>query len=88
MTNDWQNPRNGEPRCDFDTWTVTTRTRLWLKETGATELARHSGFTFYEHPTKGDNAPVLAIRTEGTMTDRVLNTQDFDVPTGNPKEAW
>lgn len=76
------------PTCDFDTWTPTTKTRAWLKESNATVLDSSWGFTFYEHPTKGDNAPVLAIRSIGPMTDIVMNTQDFDVPTCDPLDRW
>lgn len=63
------------------TWTDSGRIRGWLREQLATEVGRHSGFIFYEHPIYGDEAPVLAV-TEDSDPDLgdVWNTQDFDVP--------
>ncbi len=42
----------------------------------ATELARLFGFTFFEHPTKGDEHPILARSKSG----QVFNTLDHELP--------
>lgn len=72
---------------DFDNWTDTRKTRNWLHEKGATELARKYGFVFYEHPIYGDEAPILAIKDGSGPASAVWNTQDFDLPVRNPMEV-
>lgn len=42
-----------------------------------TVLGYHTEWSFLEHPTLGDEHPLLAIR-QGD--DRVYNTGDFDLP--------
>lgn len=73
---------------DFDTWTATAVARNWLHANNATELLRRWGFVFYEHPLRGDEAPVLAVRDSGGPASKVWNTQDFDLPTSNPMKEW
>ena len=41
-----------------------------------TQIGQAFGWTFYEHPIKGDEAPLLAYRTGY----RVWDTQDYDIP--------
>ncbi len=55
-----------------------TATKLDHSEvTKHAELARRLGWAFYEHPTKGNEHPLLAVR----KGDRIVyNTNDFDVP--------
>lgn len=76
------------PTCDFDTWTKTGKTAEWLTREGATLLKSAWGFDFWEHPTRGDEAPVLATEHSSHTGAPVWNTQDFDLPTHNPREAW
>lgn len=45
-------------------------------ETLITVIGVAFGWTFYEHPTRGDDAPLLAHRPGYT----VWNTHDYDIP--------
>ena len=40
-----------------------------------TELARFGGFKLYEHPTRGDEAPVYMVTPSG----RLINTGFYDL---------
>jgi len=75
------------PTCDFDCWTATKKDRQWLADKSATLLSTAYGFAFYENPITGDETPVLAVQL-GMGNSPVWNTQDFDLPTHDPKEAW
>lgn len=77
-----------EITCNFDCWTLTSKTRNWLHTTGAYELHREYGFIFYEHPFKGQDAPILAVLDGAGPAGTVYNTQDFDLPTSDPLEKW
>jgi hypothetical protein len=58
-------------------WTETTIRPAQLGE----PLARAFGWTFYEHPTEGDEAPILAVRSYRMETGGpVWNTGDYDIP--------
>lgn len=74
--------------CDFRYWTPTGKARNWLHENKATELRREYGFIFYEHPFKGQDAPILAIRDGSGPAGTVWNTLDFDLPTSDPMRQW
>jgi len=80
--------RGHETMTDFDSWTKTGKARNWLHENNATLLLDRWGFLFYENPLTGDESPVLAVRSGGSPASAVWNTQDFDLPTSNPLEAW
>lgn len=60
------------------TWTAT---QIDPAKLGA-PLARAFGWTFYEHPTEGDEHPVLAVSLDhGTAKGpTVWNTGDHDIP--------
>lgn len=62
-----------------DHWTATTIPALSLR--GA-PLASAFGWTFWEHPTEGDEHPVLAVSLDrmGDNGPIVWNTHDMDVP--------
>lgn len=47
-----------------------------------TPLARAFGWTFYEHPTEGDEHPILAVSMDvmGKFGPMVYNTGDYDIP--------
>lgn len=77
-----------EPTCDFDCWTPSGKTARWLALNNATKLKTAWGWNFYEHPILGGDAPVLAIRAADGERGTVFNTQDFDLPTSDPKEPW
>lgn len=53
-------------------WTLTG----FKREKLSTEVGKAFGWTFFEHPTKGDEAPLLAYR-DG---HGVWNTYDYDIP--------
>ena len=74
--------------CDFDSWTETGKTVNWLVANNATRLKTAWGFHFYENPLRGDEAPVLAVKAAMKPAGTVWNTQDFDLPTNDPMEAW
>jgi len=59
-------------------WTETSINPHRLGE----PLGRAFGWTFYEHPTKGDEAPILAATLDriGPQGPIVYNTHDFDMP--------
>lgn len=89
LTNVYQmEVRVSERMCDFDFWEMTTRARGWLAHNNATPLGHAYGFVFYEHPLRGDEAPVLAVRNGSGPAGAVWNTQDFDLPLRDPKEPW
>ena len=73
---------------DFDSWTETGKTVNWLVERNATRLLSCWGFHFYENPITGDESPVLAVEVVMKPAGKVWNTQDFDLPTHNPKEEF
>jgi hypothetical protein len=62
-----------------DHWTETSLT--WNDLRGE-PLAKAFGWTFWEHPTKGDEHPVLAASLDriGDHGPVVYDTHDFDVP--------
>lgn len=45
-------------------------------------LANGAGWTFFEHPTEGDEHPVLAVSLDfiSNKGPLIFNTHDFDVP--------
>lgn len=59
-------------------WTETDLDVFTLGE----PIARAFGISFYEHPTKGDEVPILAATLDriGPKGPIVWNTHDFDVP--------
>lgn len=73
------------PICAFDCWTKTNKTHDWLRANNATLLREEYGCWFYEHPFKGDEAPILAVY-KGHDPATVYNTQDFDLPVTDPTQ--
>jgi len=53
---------------------VATATQTFLAK-NPTELARFGGFKLYEHPTRGDTAPVYMITPSGQL----INTGFYDL---------
>lgn len=66
-------------RAVMNTWEETDIKALDLR---GEPLARAAGWTFWEHPTLGDEHPVLAVTLDniGDNGPIVYNTLDFDVP--------
>ena len=57
---------------------LTDNARRFL-DAGAYKLASIAGVHFYEHPTRGDNAPVFAITRDGRLIDTgCYDLGDFD----------
>ena len=73
---------------DFDAWTETGKACNWLHENKATRLSQAWGFSFYENPLRGQDAPILAVTAEERPAGTVWNTQDFDLPTEDPRKEW
>ena len=61
-------------------WTPHEKLKVWLYEEKATLLKSYKGWDFWEHPIYGDEAPVLATRSDAGYDAAVWNTQDFDLP--------
>lgn len=80
--------RTDNPTCDFDCWTIADVTPHWLMMEKATRLKTEWGFHFYEDPRHGDEGPVLAIDAASGLRSPVWNTQDFDLPTCDPRAHW
>lgn len=59
-----------------------TETDIRWDTLGPEPLARGFGWSFFEHPTLGDEHPVLAVTLDriGEHGPIVYNTHDFDVP--------
>ena len=47
--------------------TVTVYNVPKTKTFQATVLGRHNGQTFVEHPTMGDESPILMVKEDGTL---------------------
>ncbi len=62
-----------------DTWILSTGFNpATLRRDGATVLATYRGWTAYEHPTRGDEAPILAV-DESEHPGRVYHTGAYDL---------
>jgi hypothetical protein len=61
-------------QTDMTNWTEVTNPALIAKFTSASEIGRGFGVTYFEHPLRGDEAPVYA-KTEG----KIYNTNDFEI---------
>lgn len=46
---------------------ITVYNRAKTKTYQATVLAHHDGKTFVEHPTLGDEAPIMILQKDGTL---------------------
>lgn len=77
-----------KPTCHFDTWTPHGKVLRYLTTRNATLLETRWGFHFWEDPIHGDMAPVLATETTAHGESPIWNTQDFDLPTEDPRKPW
>ena len=60
-----------------NTWTeITGPLARKIRNGESTEITCCFGFRFFEHPTKGDEHPLLARDNSG----RVYNTHDHELP--------
>lgn len=59
------------------TFQKTELSKNWLLAHSSAELARFGGWTFWEHPTMGDEHTILATRKGD---DTVYDTLSHDIP--------
>lgn len=60
-------------------WTATAWTVKRLEAARASVIGTAQGYTFYEDPERGDEAPLLAIWTR-SAAPTVWNTGEYDLP--------